>query len=582
MNKATNTNIPYSPQGLAERVLAASRLVLATFSLLAVWLDPSEPAKYVGITYGLMSCYVGYSLVLAVIAWRSDVILVRLRFWAHCFDLVLFSLLIYFTEGPPTSPFFVFFLFSLVCGAIRWQWKGTLWTAAVAIPLFVGLGIYAAEILHDPHFDLSPFINRSVYLVVVTALLGYLGVYQQWLSTELSKLAAWPSTASQDARPLVRDMLAHVGDIFGAPRALLVWEEPEEPWLNWVEWSRNAIHWKQEPPQKFATLVADPLVETGFLCLNVQTRDPTVLQLTATGLSRWKGQPLSEGLQIHTAIKTVLSFPLHGESFLGRVFFLDKPHMTSDDLVLGTIAVREIGNRLDQFYLLERLQKAAAIEERIRLARDLHDGLLQSLTVATIQLETVQRSLEQRPAKAREHLAAIQRNLVEEQRELRFFIQELKPPAAYPDEREVPLAEVLAEIITRVEWQWGLRIDLQLSDSPLTLPFSFVKEIRFLLLEALVNAARHGRARSVRVAIDIDAAQVRIQVADDGRGFSFRGRHDLKTLIMKQMGPATLRDRVASLHGDLVIASTDAGSQLLITLPLVTVEENDVYSSRAR
>lgn len=576
----TSLNIPYSPQGLAERVLAAGRLVLATCSLFAVWLDPSEPAKYENLTYGLMSCYVGYSLVLAVVAWRSDVTLVRFRFWSHCLDLALFSLLIYFTEGPPTSPFFVFFLFSLVCGVIRWQWRGTLWTAAIAIPLFVGMGVYAAEIIHDPHFDLSPFINRSVYLVVVTALLSYLGAYQQWLSTELSKLAAWPTTVSQDAKTLVRDMLTHVGDIFGAPRALLVWEEPEEPRLNWVEWSRSAIHWAQKPPQELTSIVAEPLAETGFLCLNVQAKEPTILQLTDEGPSHWNGQPFPEGTQFH--VKTVLSFPFRGENFSGRVFFFDKLRMTSDDLALGTIVVREMTTRLDQFYLLERLQEAAAIEERIRLARDLHDGLLQSLTVATLQLETVQRSLDQVPIPTRERLATIQRSLVAEQRELRFFIQELKPPLASSGEREASLATYLTEMIERVEWQWGLQIDFHMSEVVARLPFTFIKEIRFLLLEALVNAARHGRARSARVTVDINAQQAQIRVIDDGGGFPFRGHYDLATLKAKQIGPTTLRDRIASLHGALVIESTEAGSHLHITLPLVFPEEKNGHSTRTR
>src|SRR2546426_5008927 len=117
---------PYSPQGRAERVLSAGRVILATFSLLAIWLDPSEPAKYARITYSLLAGYVIYALFLALLAWHSDVLLVRLRLFTHVVDLTLFSLFMYFTEAP-SSPFFVYFVFSLVGATLRWQWHGVLW-----------------------------------------------------------------------------------------------------------------------------------------------------------------------------------------------------------------------------------------------------------------------------------------------------------------------------------------------------------------------------------------------------------------------------------------------------------------------
>jgi signal transduction histidine kinase len=570
--------VSYSPQGRAERLLAASRALLASCSLFAVWLDPNEPAKYVTVTYSLMVSYVGYALLLVFLAWRSDVTLVRARVFTHCIDLAIFSLLIYFTEGPTTSPFFMFFLFSLVCGAVRWQWRGTVWTAAVALPLFVGSGLYSAEILHDPAFDLNPFINRSVYLVVATVLLSYLGAYQSWLSDELFNLAAWPrATSSDDARTLVGQLLEHAGNMLSAPHVLLVWEDPDEPWLNWVTRGQDSFTWTREPLLKSQSLVVEPLTAVNFLCPNAQIPMPTVLQTSATEIHSWQGQPLHPDLQAQVAAKAVLSFRLLGENLDGRVFFFDKSGMTSDDLVLGAIVAREMTSRLDQFYLLQRLQRTAALEERIRLARDLHDGLLQSLTGAALQLETVQRVLHKDVRAARERLVDIQRILTTEQRELRFFIEELRPQGSSLNALDVNLRSRLTDLVERITWQWRIPVDLQLDSEVPPLPGLLTREIYHILREAVVNAARHGQARTIQVKFAVAADKIQMLVADDGRGFPFQGRYDLAELIARNIGPATLKERIVALNGDLLIDSTDTGSQLFMTLPCLDIGKDEAY-----
>lgn len=571
----------YSPQGRAERLLAASRALLASCSLFAVWFDPTEPAKYVTVTYSLMVGYVGYALLLVFLAWRADVTLVRARVFTHCLDLAIFSLLIYVTEGAPTSPFFVFFLFSLVCGTVRWQWRGTVWTAAVALPLFVGSGLYSSEILHDPTFDLNPFVNRSVYLVVATVLLSYLGAYQSWLSDELFKLAAWPRTTFPHAQPLVSAILEHAGTMLNTPRIFLVWEDPEEPWLNWVTWERNSFTWTQEPLSKLHTLVAEPLQEVNFLCPNTQGPAPTILQTSATEVAHWQGQPLHPEFQIQKAVQSVLSFRLLSENLDGRIFFFDKFGMTSDDLVLGAIVAREMTSRLDEFYLLQRLQRTAALDERIRLARDLHDGLLQSLTGAALQLETIQRVLDKDMRAARERLGDIQRILATEQRELRFFIEELRPSGSNSKAFDVNLRSRLTDLVERITWQWRIPVDLRLESEIPSLPGSLTREIYHILREAVVNAARHGQARTIQVKFAVVADKIQMLVADDGRGFPFRGRYDLAELIARNIGPTTLKERITALNGDLLIDSTDTGSQLFITLPCLDMGKDETYPTHS-
>jgi two-component system NarL family sensor kinase len=100
------------------------------------------------------------------------------------------------------------------------------------------------------------------------------------------------------------------------------------------------------------------------------------------------------------------------------------------------------------------------------------------------------------------------------------------------------------------------------------LPAALARDLYFIVHEALINAARHAHATAVHVTLSGVDTQVRLTVADNGRGFPFRGRYDLATLTALNLGPVVLKERIASLGGSLILVSTGAGSQLYMTLPL--------------
>src|SRR5205823_13754233 len=110
----------------------------------------------------------------------------------------------------------------------------------------------------------------------------------------------------------------------------------------------------------------------------------------------------------------------------------------------------QIGASLDELHATEHLKAVAAGEERIRLARDLHDGVLQSLTGIRLELRAVAAQLNGDPPLARDRWLAIERALAIEQRELRFFIGGLGPSIGNPSDVGSTLAERLHALRERV------------------------------------------------------------------------------------------------------------------------------------
>lgn len=551
----------YAPRIRAERLIASGRVVLAAFSLLAVWLDPSTPARHAQTTYFLLLGYVVYALTVALVVWLASAPLVRLGLVTHVLDLLFFSLLTYLTEGP-TSPFFAYFMFSIASATLRWQWRGAVWTAAAALVTLNGTGMYVDEVMGDPAFEQNRFIIPSVYLAVTAALLGYLGAYEERRRREMSQLAAWPQVLAREPELPQPAMLESAARVLGAPRVVLAWEEPEEPWLHLALWCGGELRSWREAPETFDPAVAEPLAGLAFLSADVGAPVPVVLYRGPDEQRGWRGTPIHPALQSRFAMTAVLCVPLHGECLDGHLFALDRPRMTGDDLLLGEIVAHQVTSSMEQSLLSRRLRQAAAAEERNRLSRDLHDGVLQSLTGAALQLETVQRLWDTEPRAARDRLAAIQRLIADGQRDLRVLIRESKVASF-----GLAAGTALRELVRRLEGLWGLRVELQLErlDARSCDPLAY--DICLIVQEALVNAARHGAASEVSVAVGVEDGHVQIAVADNGRGFPFQGQYDHDALTNLGLGPVMLKERVQSLGGTLAIRSTSAGALLDIKLP---------------
>jgi hypothetical protein len=204
----------------------------------------------------------------------------------HVFDLAVFSLFLYITARPMST--FAFFLFSVICGTMRWQLRGTLWTAGAALVIYSGLGMVEMEFRHSPVFEPYRHMVRTIYLAVVSIMLGYLGILQDRHRRELSMLAAWPHAVPSEADAMVQGELDYACGILRAPRVLMAWNEEEEPWLHLALRSSGKLDWTREPPNRFEPLVAEPLSESDFFCQDLRARSPTVLHTSSAGLQSWQ------------------------------------------------------------------------------------------------------------------------------------------------------------------------------------------------------------------------------------------------------------------------------------------------------
>lgn len=375
-------------------------------------------------------------------------------------------------------------------------------------------------------------------------------------------LAAWPRSSVQDARSLLDHLLTRAASILEAPRVLLTWEEVDEPWLHLAHRTDHGLEVLREAPSG-EPLVPAPLAAASFL----STGAGATWYRAGRDVERWHGVPVEEGLRRRFAVERVASWPLQGGLVQGRLFALDRHDFERDHLVLGEIVAQRIAAELDQLYLTQRLRTAAVADERVRLACDLHDGMLQSLTGTALQLQALAGLLDDGDHEAaREQLREVQRLIAADQRDLRFFIEELKPAPRTPA-GAIGLGEQMEELGERLKRLWGLRVEVRLERLDGRLSEAFTRQLYRLLREALFNVARHAGATTARVEVAREDRILRIAVTDDGRGFPFQGRYDHEELARRKLGPVSLKERIATLGGSLAIDSAPGHTRLEVCLP---------------
>lgn len=554
------------PEVRTEQLIAIARLLLGLTGMLAVLIDPPGVLPSIPLAELILLGYSAYAALVMVALRVRPAYVLRHRPAIHAMDVAAFAVLVVFT-GRTLSPFFSLVMLPIAAGTLRWQESGAIRTGFALLLLFVGMQLYDAA---AEAYVTNALIVRFAFLVVTILLLAEVGRLERRHSLQVMRLAGWPHALATTRAELAAELLPRAAGAVSASRAALVWEHPEEPWLELFSWEEDRAYVTRLPQASPESLVAPALAGVPFLWQRGRRR-PTVTYLVGEEKQRVHADhPLAGSFAQQLSANSVLALPLAGEHTSGYLFLLDAPDPTADDLRLAQVVGRNVADALENLALSEQLRAMTAAQERVRLSRDLHDGILQTLSGIGLRLAAVRQLLNSSPAGAQGQLSDLEQLVRDEQRDLRFFTTELRASSG-PENDRVSFAEVLTGLMARVEKIWDMHVRLEPEEAALV-PASLATEVYRLVHEAVINAARHGRASSAQVRFARENRALRLQVSDNGNGFAFQGRYSISDLIRQKRGPRSLRERVVALGGNMDIESSPAGAEIVITLPLRSTE----------
>ncbi len=228
---------------------------------------------------------------------------------------------------------------------------------------------------------------------------------------------------------------------------------------------------------------------------------------------------------------------------------------SAEEVELASVFANQVALAVESARLRKEREQAAAVAERNRLARDLHDSVTQALFSASLVAEVLPQVWERDPALAREGLQELGILARGALAEMRTMLLELRPTAVV----ETRLSDLVWQLAEAVTSRVGLLVTYDIEPSP-TLPPDVHVTFYRVAQEALNNILKHAEARHVTVslaavpAVDAQAqgewqGQVKLTIGDDGRGFDSDGTQP------DQLGLGIMRERADTIGADLEFAS---------------------------
>lgn len=552
----------YELAGL-ERIIAAARLVVACTSLLSARLSWPAPPQFTVLAAAVLVVYFAYAVLLVVLLIYKAERVVRRRNAVQAMDLAWAAGLTSIT-GATSSHFSpLLFVFALLAAAYRWGFSETILTGVAAVMLVLLQGAGAALGLLGVPLQRGDLIMRAVWLTVVASILGYLAEWNERLRSEAAALAQLGRRVRvQDGlNASVRSLASDVARMFGAELALVAAEDlPTGRVFVW-----QAQRTAEGVYESDGTVEARGASASGYTfpvpaqvgvwaAVSNPRRGPSIRALDADGHRVDATFAVPDQIGGGTRWSSVVSLaatPI--ENWRARVFLVNPAANVTRDRSLRFLQtiVRQVGPAIANIYLVRRLRSKIEEFERARIARELHDGVIQSLVGLEFELEVVRQKAERDPATAATSLESLQSTLRDEIAEVRKLMAQIRSPRV--DGRT--LVDSLRRAVSR--FNKGSRIEAAFRSDVEEVQLSpwVCQEILRIAEEALVNVRKHSGARAVEMTLDALAGGWRLAVEDDGQGFDFAGRLSMSDMEALGAGPAVLMERVRSIEGRLWIDS---------------------------
>jgi signal transduction histidine kinase len=259
-------------------------------------------------------------------------------------------------------------------------------------------------------------------------------------------------------------------------------------------------------------------------------------------------------------INSLLAAPLKVEaSTIGVLDVINKVGgFTKEDVRIISLFADQAAIVINQTQLHQQVEQMAVMEERQRLARELHDSVTQALYSVNLYAEAARRSLTAGKKKVtQENLKKLRDMTREALLEMRLLVFELHPSIL---EKEGLVATLQARLAA-VESRSGVKTEITV-EGERRLPLTIEEELYRIAQEGLNNAVKHAQARSIRIDLRYTESNVRLELRDDGQGFDQKAADELGGL-----GLRGIKERVRKLNGSLSIESSpEAGTRLTVAV----------------
>jgi signal transduction histidine kinase len=555
----------------SERIIAIGRVVLSIAALGILLVDPREPMYSITMLYSVLGAYIVYS---ATLLWvfsnqslqsraRSKPILVA--------DIAWYTAIVILSEGG-TSPFFLLYLFAVCSAAIRWGVRTTVRVAAWSGALYLVSILLVRRSLLGPDFKIhTAHMMRPIYLVVIGYLVGFIGEHELSAKRRLLEMISIQTEIGRSRSQTITlaRLLAHAVRFFRPTYVLLQLRSLQHGELEWEGLRRPGRRMivRRVAHGSWTAAAAEPISYRVSHAIGNWGR-----RVEAYRRGQTRARTLSEteepGFLARSRVRSLISVPITASGGIDGRLLIGRSgrNYTPEDLTFCESLVAQSAVILDNVALQSKAEELAVAEERGRIARDVHDGFVQSLASIDVGIEVCRRLEEKNPGLLDAELSDLQKTVKHGYREARRYLERLRTGAP----RGPDLDEAARELVNEFRERSELQIDLYARAAGVPARHGIGFELLQIVREGLTNIHRHAHASAASVTLELADDRFEVVIRDDGRGFPDATRDHAGELPVG-VAPWSIRERVDALGGSLSLASrAGGGSEIRITLPTAT------------
>ncbi|HSQ26010.1 MAG TPA: histidine kinase [Anaerolineales bacterium] len=241
--------------------------------------------------------------------------------------------------------------------------------------------------------------------------------------------------------------------------------------------------------------------------------------------------------------------------------------LSVEEMTLLVSIADHIGLAVENVRLRRQAEETAVLEDRQRLARELHDSVNQSLFSASVIAESLPRLWQRDPSLVQQNLGDLHRLIRGAMAEMRILLLELRPVSM----ADAVLADLLQHLVNGLKGRTQMEIDL-LIEGQCEIPIQIKKNLFRIAQEALNNIVKHSRASKVLLQLEQCSDDIRMRICDDGQGF------ELDAVEGGHLGLQIMHERAGNIGAGLEISSHfGAGTEILVVWPGKDKENDGEY-----
>jgi signal transduction histidine kinase len=541
---------PLSEQWINPRLVSTMRFMLAATALLVVFMDP-EPDRYPKLTYIVLALYTLYSAVVCSLSVRrSDLVAAP---YMHWFDigwyLVLMSL-----SSSTSGIFFSFFFFAILVGSFGWGYAAGLRLTLVSAAVITLVGVFTAP--QGPAFELNRVILPAIQLVVLGFLISRWGGFKINLRNRLQLLKdvtvlSNPRFGIDRTITAVLESLRTFYKADGALLLVMAKESGESYRIYRIR--RGSPATGASPPVIGADAAALFLLPSPYQAV-IHHKDGQG-QTSFYDLNSRQFLPGDSDLgdRLASALETTnyLSVPVHDHNEpIGRLYVFGVPHRfdsSAVDFVLQLM--NQITPLMENMRLVDSLASDAAEQERQRIARDIHDSVIQPYVGLQLGIAALAQKLRGGNTDVLDNVEELLNLTSQELIEMRRYMWGLRAG----EERRDVLLPAIQRFVTRFASVTGIHVDVK-ARGKVEINDRLAAELFQIVAEGLSNVRRHALCNEARVEIACDAGKLLLEIKNRrpavNSDSAFGEEQDKQTLFT----PRSIVERAALLGGETKVS----------------------------